>query len=73
MKPISEAQIAGPGLAVVEVVAVDEETAAAAAQAVCALWWSSGTSRPWRVPGEPGVRVRAYVDIRRAPDGTPIT
>ncbi|CAM5520795.1 MULTISPECIES: DUF6207 family protein [Streptomyces] len=72
MKPISEAQIAGPGLAAVEVVADDEKTATAAAQAVCALWWSSGPSQPWRIPGEPGVRVRAYVDIRRAPDGTTI-
>ncbi|MEU7151163.1 DUF6207 family protein [Streptomyces sp. NPDC045456] len=71
MKPISEVQIAGPGLAAVDVVAGDEETAAAAVQALCALWWSSGPSRPWRVPGQAGVRMRTYVDIRREPDGTP--
>ncbi|MFI2241121.1 DUF6207 family protein [Streptomyces chrestomyceticus] len=73
MKPISEAHLAGPGLAAVDVVAGDEETAAAAARALCSLWWSSGPSRPWRVPGEAGVRVRAYVDIRRAPDGASAT
>ncbi|MEF3119493.1 DUF6207 family protein [Streptomyces chrestomyceticus] len=72
MEPISEAYLAGPGMAAVDVVADDEQTAAAAARALGFLWWSSGPSRPWRVPGEAGVRVRTYVDIRRAPDGTPV-
>ncbi|MFB1044760.1 hypothetical protein [Streptomyces chrestomyceticus] len=27
-----------------------------AARVVCALWWSSGPSRLWRAPGEPGPR-----------------
>ncbi|WP_078657815.1 DUF6207 family protein [Streptomyces rimosus] len=54
----------------VEVAAGDEETAATTAQVLCALWWSSGPSRPWRVSGESVVRIRAYVDTRRAPDGS---
>ncbi|WP_394298570.1 DUF6207 family protein [Streptomyces rimosus] len=47
------------GLAAVEVAVGDGETAAAAARALCSLWWSSGPSRNWRVPGENVVRVRA--------------
>ncbi|MEU4205391.1 DUF6207 family protein [Streptomyces sp. NPDC039022] len=43
---------------------------AAAVQALCALWWSSGPPRPCRVPGQAGVKVRAYVDTRRELDGT---
>ncbi|WP_078897680.1 DUF6207 family protein [Streptomyces rimosus] len=70
MKAISEEHLAGPGLAAVEVAAGDEETAAAAVQALCSLWWSSGPSQPWRVPGENVVRVRAYVDTRRTPGGS---
>ncbi|MGW7553898.1 DUF6207 family protein [Streptomyces rimosus] len=56
-------------MAAVEVAVGDGETAAAA-QVLCSLWWSSGPSRPWRVSGESVVRVRAYVDTRRAPDGS---
>ncbi|MEU7261002.1 DUF6207 family protein [Streptomyces rimosus] len=69
MKAVSEEHLAGPGLAAVEVAAGDEETAAAV-QALCSLWWSSGPSRPWRVPGKNVVRVRAYADTRRASNGS---
>lgn len=52
-----------PGLVVVEVAAGDEETALAAV-ADMGMWWStSGPSEVWRVPGEPGVRVRTYANV----------
>ncbi|WP_328389864.1 DUF6207 family protein [Streptomyces sp. NBC_00400] len=47
--------------------AADEETAHRAAVALGGLWLSSGPSAPWHTPGQPGVTVRAYVDLRRAP------
>ncbi|MFD7665995.1 DUF6207 family protein [Streptomyces sp. NPDC059788] len=57
-------------MAAVDVVAGDEGTAAAAARVLCSLWWSSGPSRLWRVPGEAGVRVRLFVGVRRAAGGS---
>lgn len=67
MKSLSQ-HLTEPGFVAVEVTAVDEPTAAAAAQAVSALWWSSGPSAPYRTPGEDGVRVRLYADVQRTPD-----
>lgn len=67
MKPITEAHVAEPGLIAVEIAAADEATAAAAAAVLDTLWWSSGPSAPWRTPGEPGVRIRLYADLRGQP------
>ncbi|MGY5124310.1 DUF6207 family protein [Streptomyces nigrescens] len=36
-------------------------------RAVGGLWLSSGLSAPWRIPGQIGVTVRAYADLRRTP------
>jgi hypothetical protein len=64
MKPFDAVHVSEPGLVVVEVAAGDEETALAAV-ADMGLWWAtSGSSEVWRVPGELGVRVRTYADVR---------
>ncbi|WP_222872072.1 DUF6207 family protein [Streptomyces sp. WAC01526] len=64
---ISQEHLREPGLVVIDVTAADEETAHQAAVELGGLWLSSGPSAPWRTPGQPGVTVRAYADLRRAP------
>ncbi|MET7370313.1 DUF6207 family protein [Streptomyces sp. NPDC005566] len=61
---MSQKHLSEPGLVVVEVVADDEQTAVAAVNELGAHWATSGPSLPWRVPDEPGVRVRTYADTR---------
>ncbi|MFF3547489.1 DUF6207 family protein [Streptomyces platensis] len=64
---ISEEHLSEPGLVVIDITAADEATATEAAAALSGLWLSSGASAPWRTPGEAGVTVRAYADLRRTP------
>lgn len=54
-----------PGLVVVDIAALDEETAGAVMSRLDDLWATSGIGRVRRVAGEPGVRARLYADIRR--------
>ncbi|MFJ6752074.1 DUF6207 family protein [Streptomyces sp. NPDC091266] len=64
---IHDEHLSEPGLAVVDITAADEETATQAAAVLGGLWRSSGPSAPWHTPGQAGVTVRAYLDLRRAP------
>ncbi|WP_411138085.1 DUF6207 family protein [Streptomyces sp. C10] len=64
---ISEEHLHEPGLVVIDITAADEATATQAATALGELWLSSGPSAPWHTPGQDGVTVRAYADLRRAP------
>lgn len=54
-----------PGLVVLDITALDEETAAAVMSRLDELWATSGVGLVRRVAGEPGVRARLYADIRR--------
>ncbi|MGW3209011.1 DUF6207 family protein [Streptomyces sp. NPDC001135] len=68
MRPFNEAHVAEPGLAVVEIAACDDQTALAVQEllaARCAIAPSDPTTRD---PGEPGVRLRCFLDLRQAPD-----
>ncbi|MDQ1022349.1 DUF6207 family protein [Streptomyces afghaniensis] len=65
MKPISEAHVAQPGLAVVEVAACDDQTAFAVQELLAGRWATALADGPTRVPGEPGVRLRCYLDVRQ--------
>jgi hypothetical protein len=65
MKPISEAHVTQPGLAVVDVAAYDDPTAFAAQQLLAGRWATATADRTTRVPGEPGVRLRCYLDVRQ--------
>ncbi|MFF6914506.1 DUF6207 family protein [Streptomyces sp. NPDC012466] len=65
MKPINEAHVAQPGLAVVEVAACDDQTAFAVQELLAGRWATATTDRTTRVPGEPGVRLRCYLDVRQ--------
>jgi hypothetical protein len=56
-----------PGLAVVEVAAADDETAFAVQELLAARCAIAPADRT-REPGEPGVRLRCYLDLRQEPD-----
>jgi hypothetical protein len=68
MRPINEAHVAEPGLAVVEVAAHDDQTALAVQDLLATLCAIAPAERTTREPGEPGVRLRCYLDLRQAPD-----
>ncbi|MFE2970571.1 DUF6207 family protein [Streptomyces sp. NPDC059340] len=63
--PISEVHVAEPGIAVVKVAAADDQTAFALQEVLAARWATATTDRTTRVPGEPGVRLRCYLDVRQ--------
>ncbi len=65
MGPIQEAHVAEPGLLVVEVAAADDATAFAFQAAIARRWATAAADRTTRDPGQPGVRLRAYVDLRQ--------
>ncbi|MER5995685.1 DUF6207 family protein [Streptomyces viridosporus] len=67
MRPINDAHVAEPGLAVVEVAAADDATAFAVQELLATRWAIAPANRTVREPGEPGVRLRCYLDLRRQP------
>ncbi|KUO04569.1 hypothetical protein AQJ67_10155 [Streptomyces caeruleatus] len=67
-KLISEVQVAEPGLAVVQAAACDDQTAFAIQQLLVAWCAIAPADRTTREPGEPGVRLLCFLDLRRAPD-----
>ncbi|MER6405928.1 DUF6207 family protein [Streptomyces viridosporus] len=68
MRPINDAHVAEPGLAVVEVAAADDQTAFAVQELLATRWAIAPANRTVREPGEPGVRLRCYLDLRRQPE-----
>ncbi|MFF5654443.1 DUF6207 family protein [Streptomyces collinus] len=67
MKPINETHVAEPGLALVEVAAADDETAFAVQELLAARCAIAPADRTTREPGEPGVRLRCFLDLRQEP------
>jgi len=65
MEPINALHVAEPGLLVVEVAAADDGTALAFQDAVAARWAAATTDRTTHQPGQPGVRLRFYLDLRQ--------
>ncbi|MFI0507544.1 DUF6207 family protein [Streptomyces albogriseolus] len=66
MKPLNDAHVAEPGLAVVEVAAADDQTAFAIQELLATRWATALADRTVREPGEPGVRLRCYLDLWQA-------
>ncbi|MFH8899120.1 DUF6207 family protein [Streptomyces coeruleorubidus] len=62
-----EAHPAEPGLAVVEVAAAEDQTAFASQVLLAGRWATASADRTTRVPGEPGVRLRCFLDLRQLP------
>ncbi len=67
MKPINEAHVAQPGLAVVEVAAADDDTAFAVQELLATRWAIALADHTTHEPGKPGVRLRCFLDLRQHP------
>ncbi|MFI6567444.1 DUF6207 family protein [Streptomyces sp. NPDC050534] len=63
MNPINEVHVQEPGLVVVVLAAADAATALAFQDALAAQWATA--DRVTRNPGQPGVRLRCYLDMRQ--------
>ncbi|MET8116642.1 DUF6207 family protein [Streptomyces prasinus] len=68
MRAINDAHVAEPGLAVVEVAAADDQTAFAIQELLATRCAVAAADRTTREPGEAGVRLRCYLDLRQQPD-----
>ncbi|MBQ0849455.1 hypothetical protein J8N05_14740 [Streptomyces sp. BH-SS-21] len=65
MKPINDAHVARPGLAVVEIATSDDATAFALQHLLAAHCAIAPADRTTREPGEPGVRLRCFLDLHQ--------
>ncbi|MEU8852220.1 DUF6207 family protein [Streptomyces sp. NPDC048564] len=65
MNPINEAHVSEPGLVVVDVAAADDATALAFHQLLAERWATATAEHTTRDAGEPGVRLRCYLDLRQ--------
>ncbi|MER7380013.1 DUF6207 family protein [Streptomyces lanatus] len=65
MEPINEVHVAEPGLAVIDVAAADAATALALQEVLAAQWATATADHVTHEPGEPGVRLRCYLDLRQ--------
>ncbi|MFF5654458.1 DUF6207 family protein [Streptomyces collinus] len=54
-----------PGLVVVDIAAADDATALAFQQLLAERWATATAERTTRDAGEPGVRLRCYLDLRQ--------
>src|SRR3954452_17234903 len=61
LRQITDANVAEPGLTVVEVAAADDETALTVQQLLAARCAIAPADRTTREPGEPGVRLRCFL------------
>ncbi|MFI1415624.1 DUF6207 family protein [Streptomyces sp. NPDC020707] len=62
--PIQETHLSEPGLLVVDVAGQDDATVYAFQNAI-ARTWAATVDRTTHDPGQPGVRLRMYVDLRQ--------
>nr|BFD88594.1 DUF6207 family protein [Streptomyces sp. Xyl84] len=67
MDVINEVHVSEPGLVVVDVAAADDQTAFAFQSALASMWATTLVERTTRDPGQPGVRLRCYLDMRQQP------
>ncbi|MFE2513335.1 DUF6207 family protein [Streptomyces naganishii] len=68
MRQINDAHVAVPGLAVVEVAAADDATAFAVQELLAARFAVAPADRTTREPGEPGVRLRFFLNLHEDAD-----
>ncbi|MBC7272302.1 MAG: hypothetical protein H5T76_26950 [Streptomyces sp.] len=65
MNPIRDVHVSEPGLVVVDVAAADDATALAFQQLLADRWATAPAQHTTRDVGEPGVRLRCYLDLRQ--------
>ncbi|MGW1363062.1 DUF6207 family protein [Streptomyces chartreusis] len=65
MDPIQETHLSEPGLLVIDVAGLDDETVLAFQNAIAWTWATSADERTTRDAGQPGVRLRLYTDLRQ--------
>jgi hypothetical protein len=65
MEPVNEAHVSEPGLLVVDVAAAGDATALAFQQLLADRWATAPAQHTTRDAGEPGVRLRCYLDLRQ--------
>jgi hypothetical protein len=63
--PIREVHLSEPGLLVIDVAGFDDDTVLAFQEAIARTWGTSTAERTTRDPGQPGVRLRMYTDLRQ--------
>ncbi|WP_324616657.1 DUF6207 family protein [Streptomyces sp. NRRL F-5065] len=62
MEAINEVHLSEPGLIVVDIAAADDETAFAFHTELATRWATTSVERTTHEPGQPGVRLRCYLD-----------
>ncbi|MER7682653.1 DUF6207 family protein [Streptomyces sp. NPDC096934] len=65
MEAINEIHVSESGLVVIGVAAADDRTAFAFQTAPAAMWAATSVEHTTRDPGQPGVRLRCYLDMRQ--------
>ncbi|MFE0418380.1 DUF6207 family protein [Streptomyces tendae] len=70
MEAINDVHVSEPGLVVIDIAAADDETAFTFHTALAARWATTSVERTTRDPGQPGVRLRCFLDLRQ-PLGPP--
>ncbi|MEU1273199.1 DUF6207 family protein [Streptomyces sp. NPDC005799] len=65
MNPINEVHVRDPGLVVLDVAAADDATAPAFQHLLADRWATATAEHTIRDAGEPGVRLRCYLDLRQ--------
>ncbi|MER7680281.1 DUF6207 family protein [Streptomyces sp. NPDC096934] len=65
VESINEVHVSEPGLVVVDVAAADDQTAFAFQTTLSSMWAATSVERTTRDPGQPGVRLRCYLDMRQ--------
>jgi hypothetical protein len=68
MEPSIKTHVAQPGLAVVEMAACDDAAAFAVQELLAAQCAIAPADRTTREPGEPGVRLRFFLDFQQDAD-----
>lgn len=66
--PIREAHLAEPGLLVIDVAGLDDDTVLAFQAAIARVWATTAAEHTTRDAGQPGVRLRLYADLRQVFD-----
>ncbi|MGQ4389884.1 DUF6207 family protein [Streptomyces sp. SAS_270] len=68
MDPINETYVSWPGLVVVDIATADDATAFAFQQLLADRWTTAPALHAMRDAGEPGVRLRCFLDLRQPLD-----